>query len=71
MEFFFLDEGFGSLDPELLNVVIDTLERLQLERLHVGLISHVPELRNRLQRRLIVESAVPGGAGSRLRLELA
>ncbi len=71
LEFFFLDEGFGTLDPELLDVVISTLERLHFDRLNVGVISHVAELRNRLHRRVIVEPAEPGGRGSRLRLERA
>lgn len=71
LEFFFLDEGFGTLDPELLDVVITTLERLHFEKLHVGVISHVAELRSRLQRRVIVEPAEPGGRGSRLTLERA
>lgn len=71
LEFFFLDEGFGTLDPELLDVVVTSLERLNLERLCVGLISHVPELRQRLQRRLIVEPAMPAGRGTTVRLEFA
>lgn len=71
LEFFFLDEGFGTLDPDLLELVISTLERLQFESLQVGVISHVPELRSRLQRRVIVEPAEAGGRGSRLRLEYA
>ncbi|MGE5675930.1 MAG: AAA family ATPase [Mycobacterium leprae] len=71
LEFFFLDEGFGTLDPDLLNLVIDTLERLHFERLHVGVISHVPELRSRLQRRLVVEPSEAGGRGSSLILEMA
>lgn len=71
LEFFFLDEGFGTLDPELLDVVITALERLQYDNFHVGVISHVAELRARLQRRVIVEPAEPGGRGSRLRVERA
>ena len=71
LEFFFLDEGFGTLDPELLDVVITALERLQYDNFHVGVISHVAELRARLQRRVIVEPAEPGGRGSRLRIERA
>jgi len=71
LEFFFLDEGFGTLDPELLDVVITALERLHYDKFHVGVISHVAELRARLQRRVIVEPAEPGGRGSRLRLERA
>ncbi|MFZ5897571.1 MAG: AAA family ATPase [Bacillota bacterium] len=70
LEFFFLDEGFGSLDPDLLEVVVSTLERLHLEHLNIGVISHVPELRNRLPRRLIVHPADPSGTGSRLELEM-
>ena len=42
------------------------LERLHLNRLHVGIISHVPELRNRILRRLIIEGAVPGNAAVEL-----
>lgn len=71
LEFFFLDEGFGTLDPALLDLVISTLERLHFEKLHVGIISHVAELRSRLQRRVIVEPAEPGGRGSRVMLERA
>ncbi len=71
LEFFFLDEGFGSLDEHCLEAVMDTLERLPLERVAIGLISHLPQLRSRLPRRLVVEPARPGGPGSRVRLELA
>ena len=69
LQFFFLDEGFGTLDPELLDTVVTALERLHTESLAVGVISHVPELRARLPRRLIVEPADPAGGGSRVRLE--
>jgi len=69
LQFFFLDEGFGTLDPELLDTVVTALERLHSESLTVGVISHVPELRARLPRRLIVEPADPAGGGSRVRLE--
>lgn len=71
LEFFFLDEGFGTLDPSLLEVVMNTLEKLRLQNLTIGIISHVPELKNRLARRLIVTPAEPGGAGSKVMLELA
>ncbi len=71
LEFFFLDEGFGALDPELLEVVVSTLEKLRLAHLNIGVISHVPELQNRLPRRLIVHPAQAAGAGSRLVLEVS
>lgn len=70
LEFFFLDEGFGTLDPELLETVITALEMLQQDRMTIGVISHVPELRQRLARRLYVEPAEPLGRGSRVQLEV-
>ncbi|MCL6477322.1 MAG: hypothetical protein K6T65_02790, partial [Peptococcaceae bacterium] len=71
LEFFFLDEGFGTLDPDLLEVVVSTLERLRLEYLNIGVISHVPELKNRLPRRLIVHPAEASGVGSKIVIETA
>ncbi|QHW30445.1 SMC family ATPase [Paenibacillus rhizovicinus] len=69
LQFFFLDEGFGTLDPELLDTVITALEKLHHETLAVGVISHVPELRSRLPRRLIVTPSEPFGKGSSVELE--
>ncbi|WP_159883827.1 AAA family ATPase [Paenibacillus puerhi] len=69
LEFFFLDEGFGTLDPDLLDAVVTALEKLHVDNLTVGVISHVPELRARLPRRLVVQPAEPGGRGSRVVLE--
>ncbi|PDS21809.1 SbcC/MukB-like Walker B domain-containing protein [Flavobacterium branchiophilum] len=42
--FFFLDEGFGSLDKDSLQIVLETLKSLQKENRIVGLISHVEDL---------------------------
>jgi exonuclease SbcC len=42
--FFFIDEGFGSLDKESLQAVFDTLRALRAENRVVGIISHVEEL---------------------------
>lgn len=69
LQFFFLDEGFGTLDPELLETVITALERLHTDKLTVGIISHVPELRARLPRKLVVQPAEQAGAGSRIAIE--
>lgn len=69
LQFFFLDEGFGTLDPELLDTVITSLEHLHHDHLSVGIISHVAELRSRLARKLVVIPAESGGAGSRIELE--
>lgn len=71
LEFFFLDEGFGTLDHDLLDVVIDSLERLSSRERVIGLISHVPELKNRIARRLLVEPPTIQGDGSRIMIEKA
>ncbi len=54
LDFFFLDEGFGSLDNNALDVVMSCLERLQTERIRVGIISHVDELKSRVPLKLVV-----------------
>ncbi|VBB06599.1 Hypothetical protein LUCI_1835 [Lucifera butyrica] len=71
LEFFFLDEGFGSLDPEALEVVMSTLERLPNENMTIGVISHVTGLQQRMPRRLIVGPAEPAGHGSTVTIEIA
>jgi exonuclease SbcC len=54
LESVFIDEGFGTLDPATLEDVIDALERLRADNLVVGVISHVPELAQRIQSGLVV-----------------
>ncbi|MCR4435248.1 MAG: SbcC/MukB-like Walker B domain-containing protein [Clostridiales bacterium] len=71
LEFFFLDEGFGTLDNNLLDSVIDSLERLSRKERVIGLISHVPELRSRIGRRLIIDPPTSQGDGSRVKIEKA
>lgn len=71
LEFFFLDEGFGTLDNDLLDTVIDSLERLSSRERIIGLISHVPELKSRIARRLVVEPPTTQGDGSRVKVEKA
>jgi DNA repair protein SbcC/Rad50 len=69
MEFFFLDEGFGTLDSNLLDVVMDSLEKLQDENLKVGIISHVEELKHRVPVKLFVEPAEAGIRGTKVRIQ--
>ena len=57
VEFFFLDEGFGTLDEELTDVVIDCLEKLRKNRFSIGLISHVQELKQRISAKILVTGA--------------
>lgn len=68
LEFFFLDEGFGSLDSELLDIVMESLEKLHSEKLSVGIISHVEELKNRVPVKLLV-TPNDGGNGSKIDIE--
>lgn len=49
-----IDEGFGTLDPEMLDFAISTLLELQRGGRLVGIISHVPELKERIDARLEV-----------------
>ncbi|MGG0915334.1 exonuclease subunit SbcC [Bacillus velezensis] len=70
LQFFFLDEGFGTLDQGLLDTVVTALEKLQSDNLSVGVISHVQELRARLPKKLIVHPSEPGGKGTRVTLEI-
>ncbi|MBP1079567.1 exonuclease subunit SbcC [Bacillus capparidis] len=71
LQFFFLDEGFGTLDQELLDTVISALEKLQSDNLSVGVISHVQELRERLHRKLVVHPSEPGGKGTAVVIEIS
>lgn len=64
--FFFLDEGFGTLDPEKLEVVVNALEKLHDGHRLVGIITHVPELRSRMPRYLEILASTNDGAGSKV-----
>lgn len=55
-----IDEGFGTLDSESLDMAIDTLLELQQGGRLVGIISHVPELKQRIPARLEVVSTNQG-----------
>jgi len=70
LEFFFLDEGFGTLDNELLDIVMTSLEKLYHEKLTVGIISHVDELKNRVPIKLTVEPAQAGVHGTKTKIEV-
>ena len=63
----FVDEGFGSLDPEALDLAFRALVDLQSGGRLVGIISHVPELKERIEARLEV---TPGRGGSTVRFLL-
>ncbi|WP_255953855.1 AAA family ATPase [Streptomyces odontomachi] len=60
----FIDEGFGSLDDQTLDEVLDVLDALRERDRSVGIVSHVPDLRRRIHAQLEV---VKGRGGSSVR----
>lgn len=66
MDFFFLDEGFGTLDSELCSVVINSLYKLESQNFKIGLISHVTELEESIKNKVIVTK---DNNGTKLKLE--
>ncbi len=60
----FIDEGFGSLDDQTLDEVLDVLDSLRERDRSVGIVSHVADLRRRVHAQLEV---VKGRSGSALR----
>lgn len=63
VESLFIDEGFGSLDPETLDIAIASLDTLQALGRKVGVISHVPILVERIGAKVVVEK-LGGGRSS-------
>ncbi len=50
----FIDEGFGTLDPDTLALVAETLQGLRVGGRMVGIITHIPELRDEFAQQVIV-----------------
>ena len=61
----FIDEGFGSLDSDVLELAVRTLSDMAGGKRTIGIISHVAELRERIDRHIRVEKTT---SGSRIRL---
>jgi exonuclease SbcC len=68
IETLLLDEGFGTLDTETLDVALAALQQLRASGRQVGIISHVVGLHERVEARVVVEPQ--GGGRSRLRTVL-
>lgn len=64
----FIDEGFGALDSESLDQACDTLMGLVERDRMIGIISHVPELKERIGRQLVIDKT---GSGSSVRMMIS
>ncbi|MCR5455701.1 MAG: AAA family ATPase [Bacteroidales bacterium] len=62
-EMLFIDEGFGTLDNQSLNSVLSMLQKLHSQGRKVGIISHVPELAERIDAQILVRKC--GGDNTR------
>ena len=67
MDFFFLDEGFGTLDSDLCDAVISALYKLESKNLKIGVISHIELLFDKIKNKIMVSKTEE--RGSELRLE--
>ena len=63
--FIIIDEGFGSLDPESMDLALQTLIDLQQTGRMIGIISHVTELKQQMSLRIDVDASA---SGSRVRM---
>ena len=68
MDTLFVDEGFGSLDSEALTKAYNALAGLTEGNRLVGIISHVAELKERIDKQIIVTKDRAGGSQARIRV---
>ncbi len=66
IESMFIDEGFGSLDEESLRQAIKTLNELSSDNKLIGIISHVSELKERIDKKIIVTKNRNNGSNIRI-----
>lgn len=62
----FVDEGFGSLDEEALQQAVKALENLSGGERLVGIISHVTELKEKIEKQIIVKKNKLGGSSAKV-----
>jgi DNA repair protein SbcC/Rad50 len=69
IEALFIDEGFGSLDEETLEMAMEALEGIESAGRMIGIISHVRELKERIPQQIVVETSGTGRSSIRYQLE--
>lgn len=57
-----IDEGFGTLDSSYLDSVVSCLVNLKKAGRQIGIISHIPELKNRIKSQIIIKKSKEGGS---------
>ncbi len=62
LETLFIDEGFGSLDADTLDQVMDVIDSLRDGGRTVGLVSHVEEMKSRIPTRIVIDSSPEGSS---------
>jgi len=65
----FVDEGFGTLDEETLRLSMKALNELSDQNRLIGIISHVPELRERIDKQIVVSKNKGNGSKVEIRLD--
>ena len=60
LESLFVDEGFGSLDDDHLNQVMDILDGLREHGRLIGVVSHVPAMKDRIPQQLVITKSLSG-----------
>lgn len=68
LETLFIDEGFGFLDRRSLDAALDCLEALKVEGRSVGIVSHLPALRERIRAQIVLASGSRVAPGSRIQI---
>ncbi len=68
IEALFIDEGFGSLDEEALEMAIEALETIESQGRMIGIISHVRELKERIPQQIRIDTE--GSGQSKIRYHL-
>lgn len=66
IESLFIDEGFGALDIDTLNVAMDALDNLQTQGRKIGVISHVEEMKERITTQIQVIKSANGRSSVRI-----
>ena len=67
IESLFIDEGFGSLDTEVLSTAMDALERLHNQGRKIGVISHLPDIIERIPAQIRVIRSKEGKSSIKIR----